>query len=172
MESTICDLLCLLLLLSVFSRLIHIAAGIRTSFIMSNIPFYINTRMGLSVHPPLNIWVVSIRWLLWITLLGLNITAQVFAGTNSVISGGIFGHMVSASLVAQRLKRLLPTRETRVWSLGWEDPLEKEMATHSSLLAWRSPWTEEERGLQSAGSQRVWHDWSDLAWHGIHYIIS
>ena len=160
MESTICDLLCLLLLLSVFSRLIHIAAGIRTSFIMSNIPFYINTRMGLSVHPPLNIWVVSIRWLLWITLLGLNITAQVFAGTNSVISGGIFGHMVSASLVAQRLKRLPPTRETRVWSLGREDSLEKEMVTHPSILAWRIPRTEKPGGLQSTGSQRVRHDWA------------
>ena len=48
-----------------------------------------------------------------------------------------------ASLVAQRLKRLPPMRETRVPSLGWEDPLEKEMVTHSSVLAWRIPWTEE-----------------------------
>ena len=44
-------------------------------------------------------------------------------------------------------------RETRVRSLGWEDPLEKEMATHSSILAWRIPWTEEPGGLQSMGSQ-------------------
>ena len=56
-----------------------------------------------------------------------------------------------ASLVAQRLKRLPPMRETRVQSLGWEDPLEKEMATHSSTLAWRIPWTEEPGRLQSAG---------------------
>ena len=49
-----------------------------------------------------------------------------------------------------------------VWSLGWEDPLEKEMATHSIILAWRIPWTEEPGGLQSIGSQRVWHDWSDF----------
>ena len=48
-------------------------------------------------------------------------------------------------------------------SLGWEDPLEKEMETHSSILAWRIPWTEEPGGLQSVGSQRVWHDWSDWA---------
>ena len=64
----------------------------------------------------------------------------------------------SASLVAQRLKRLPARRETRVQSLGWEDPLEKEMATHSSILAWRIPWTEEPGRLQSTGSQRVGHD--------------
>ena len=46
-------------------------------------------------------------------------------------------------------------QETLVQSLGWEDPLEKEMATHSSILAWRIPWTEETGGLQSTGSQRV-----------------
>ena len=57
-----------------------------------------------------------------------------------------------ASLVAQRLKRLTAMWETRVRSLGWEDPLEKEMATHSSILAWRIPWTEEPGGLQSMGS--------------------
>ena len=50
-------------------------------------------------------------------------------------------------------------QETWVQSLGQEDPLEKEMATHSSILAWRIPWTEEPGGLQSMGSQRVGHDW-------------
>ena len=50
-------------------------------------------------------------------------------------------------------------QETRIRSLGWEDPLEMEMATHSSILAWRIPWTEEPGGLQSTGSQRVGHDW-------------
>ena len=49
-------------------------------------------------------------------------------------------------------------QETRVQSLGWEDPLEKGMATHSSSLAWKIPWTEEPGGLQSMGSQRVGHD--------------
>ena len=63
-----------------------------------------------------------------------------------------------SSLVAQRIKRLPAMRETGVQSLGWEDPLEKEMATHSSILAWRIPWTEEPGGLQSTGSQRVGHD--------------
>ena len=60
-----------------------------------------------------------------------------------------------ASLVAQRLKRLPAMRETWVRSLGQEDTLEKEIATQSSILAWRIPWTEEPGGLQSIGSQRV-----------------
>ena len=63
-----------------------------------------------------------------------------------------------ASLVAQRLKRLPGMRETQVRSLGWEDPLEKEMATHSSTLAWKSPWMEEPGRLQSMGSLRVGND--------------
>ena len=60
--------------------------------------------------------------------------------------------------MAQRLKSLPAMRETQVRSLGQEDLLEKEVATHSSLLAWRIPWTEEPGGLQSMGSQRVGDD--------------
>ena len=63
-----------------------------------------------------------------------------------------------ASLVAQTVKHLPAVRETRVQSLGWEDPLEKEMATHSSNVAWKIPWTEEPGGLQTMGSQRVGHN--------------
>ena len=66
-------------------------------------------------------------------------------------------NILRASLVAQRLKRLPTMQETWVRSLGWEDPLEKEMAIHSSILAWRIPSTEEPGGLQSTGSQRVGH---------------
>ena len=62
------------------------------------------------------------------------------------------------SLVAQMIKRLPTMLETRIQSLGWEDLLEKEMATHSSLLAWRIPWTEEPGGLQSMGLHRVRHE--------------
>ena len=51
-------------------------------------------------------------------------------------------------------------QETRVWSLAREDPLEKEMATHSSILIWEIPWTEEPGRLQSTGSQRVGHNWA------------
>ena len=61
-------------------------------------------------------------------------------------------------LVAQMVKRLPTMQETRVRSWGREDLLEKEMATHSSTLAWRIPWMEEPGGLQSMGSQRVGHD--------------
>ena len=61
-------------------------------------------------------------------------------------------------LVAQRLKRLPPMQETWVQSLGREDPLEKEMATHSSILAWRIPWMEKPGRLKSTGFQRIGHD--------------
>ena len=61
-------------------------------------------------------------------------------------------------MVAQTLKNLPAMQESWVQSLGWEDPLEKGMATHSSILVWRIPWTEEPGGLQSIGSQRVGHD--------------
>ena len=60
--------------------------------------------------------------------------------------------------MAQTVKRLPAMRETLVRSLGWEDPLEKEMATHSSTLAWKILWTGEHGRLQSMGSQRVGHD--------------
>ena len=60
--------------------------------------------------------------------------------------------------MAQTVKHLPAMQETQVQSLGREDPLEKEMATHSSTLAWRIPWTEEPGGLQSMDSQRVRHD--------------
>ena len=61
-------------------------------------------------------------------------------------------------LVVQTVKRLSTVWETWVRSLGWEDPLEKEMAIHCSTLAWKIPWTEETGRLQSMGSQRVGHD--------------
>ena len=63
-----------------------------------------------------------------------------------------------ASLVAQMVKNLPAMQETQVQSLGWEDPLEKGMAIHSSILAWRIPWTEEASRLQFIGLQRVGHD--------------
>ena len=77
---------------------------------------------------------------------------------------------VQTSLVAQTVKRLPAVWEPWVWSQGWENPLEKEMATHSSTLAWKIPWTEESGGLQSMESQRVGHDWATslftlILWH-------
>ena len=82
-----------------------------------------------------------------------------------------------ASLVAQRVKRLPAVQETRVRSLGWEDPLEKAMAPHSSTRAWKIPWTEEPGRLQSMGSQRVGHVWatslhSPLSSSPVHHAYS
>ena len=68
-------------------------------------------------------------------------------------------HFFECSLVVHTVKNLSVMQKTHIWSLGWEDPLEKEMATHSSILAWRIPWTEEPGRLQSMGSQRVGHNW-------------
>ena len=60
-------------------------------------------------------------------------------------------------LVAQTVKDVPAMRETRVWTLGWEYPLEEGTTTHSSILAWRIPWTEQPGGLQPVGSKRVGH---------------
>ena len=78
-----------------------------------------------------------------------------------------------ASLVAQMVKNLPRMRETQVWSLDLELTLEKGMATHSNILAWRIPWSEEPRGLQSTGSKKVRHDWvTDTFFHAKgHYFF-
>ena len=84
--------------------------------------------------------------------------------TFSEAPGSIWNYLskvvIGASLVAQKVKNLPAMRKTQVRSLGREDPLEKRMATHSSILAWRTLWTKEPGGLQSVGSQRVRHDWA------------
>ena len=82
----------------------------------------------------------------------------IFSFDNEWSRNGRCYHEVGTSLVAQTIKRLSAMQETQVRSLGWEDPLEKEMAAHSSTLAWRIPWTEEPGRLQSMGLQRVGHD--------------
>ena len=76
--------------------------------------------------------------------------------------------MLEIFLVAQTVKNMPAVWETQVGSLGQEDPLEKEMATHSSILAWKIPWTEEPSKLQSMGSQRVGHDWAT----SLHWMLS
>ena len=90
----------------------------------------------------------SLQWLLL-----FQSTGSRYAGSVIVTHG-----LVEASLVAQMVKNASATWKTRVQSLGWEDFLEKGMATHSSILAWRIPWTEEPGRLQSMESQRVGHD--------------
>ena len=80
-------------------------------------------------------------------------------GRLSALSYFILGAVVGgASLVAYLVKNPPAVQETWVRSLGWEDPLEKEMANHSSIIAWKILWTEEPGELQSMGSQRVGHD--------------
>ena len=76
----------------------------------------------------------------------------------SVYKKSPLGFSIRASVVDQMVKNLPAMQETGVQALVWEDPLEEGMATHSSILAWRIPWTEEPGGLQSMGSQRVGHD--------------
>ena len=76
----------------------------------------------------------------------------------SLLFNTVFRIVIRASLVPQTVKNLPAIQETQVQSLGREDPLEKEMAAHSSILAWKIPWTEEPGRLQSMGSQRVGHD--------------
>ena len=71
------------------------------------------------------------------------------------------------TVVAQTVKHLSTMRETWVRSLGWEDPLEKEMAIHSRTIAWKIPWTEEPGRLQSMGSQRVRHNWVTSLIHSL-----
>ena len=73
-------------------------------------------------------------------------------------------YLERTSLVAQTVKCLPTMWETWVQSLGWEDPLEKAMETHSSTLAWKIPWMEEPGKLQSVGSQRVRYDWATSPW--------
>ena len=80
------------------------------------------------------------------------------AGGGGLPSALIYFIFGEASLVAHSVKNLPAVQETWVRSLGWEDPLEKEMANHSSIVAWKISWTEEPGELQSMGSQRLRHD--------------
>ena len=70
------------------------------------------------------------------------------------------------------VKNLPAMQETRVWSLDWEDPLEKEMATHSSILAWRIPWTEDPGRLQSLGLQRIRLNWATNTFTSFFYLVA
>ena len=94
---------------------------------------------------------------------------------NPKLAACLLGHIdlsILTSLVAQTVKRLSTMQETRVLFLGWEDPLEKEMAIHSRTIAWKIPWTEEPNRLQSMGSQRVGHDWATSFTSLLHIDLS
>ena len=98
------------------------------------------------------------------SLVGCHLWGHTESGTTEVTYSRYFSlllrHRTGLPWWAQMVKCLSTTRETRVQALGWEDPLEKEMAIHSSIIAWKIPWTEEPARLQSVGSQRVGHDWA------------
>ena len=79
---------------------------------------------------------------------------------NNLAAAAAGTNIAGASVVAQSVKNLLAVQETWVRSLGWEDPLEKKMATHSSIIAWKISWTEKPGELQSMGSQTVGHNWA------------
>ena len=76
-----------------------------------------------------------------------------------------------ASLVAQRVKNLLAMQEIQVWSLSWKDTLEKEMATHSSILAWKIPWTKEPDSLQFIGLKTVGNNWTTITFTSFYHIF-
>ena len=86
-------------------------------------------------------------------------SARSFCVVQGKVSTSFIDNM-RASLVAQMVKNLPVMWETQIRSLHWEDPLEKEMANHANILAWRISWTEEPGGLESMGFHRVGHDWA------------
>ena len=107
----------------------------------------------------INIWdQVSLCWG-W----GFPVHCGIFSSIPGVCLLGANSIPCRASQVAQRWRICLPMQEIQamgVWSLGWEGSLEEDMATHSNILAWGIPWTEEPSGLQSLGSQKVRHEWA------------
>ena len=92
--------------------------------------------------------------------LSLSLSLSLSGDTHFFLGFNIWALELGTSLVAQMVKCLPTMQETQVQSLGQEDLLEKEIATHSSILAWKIPWTEEPGWLQSTGWQRVGHDWA------------
>ena len=112
--------------------------------------------MRLLENLKLPVWLVlTFYWIALISSTWVTQTLALHLSTTSLLLSPIFGW---ASLMAQTVKNLPAMQEIRVRFLGQEDPLEKEMVTHSSILAWKISWTEEPGGLQSMGLQRVRQD--------------
>ena len=111
---------------------------------LNNIPLYVCTTFSLPIHKSMGNWIVSIFYLLQI----MQLWTQVYK------------YLLETLLSIQNLPAMQETQEIHFRSLDQEDPLEEKMATCSSILAWKTPWTEEPGRLQSMGSQRVRHDWA------------
>ena len=133
--------------------------------LLYGILLYEYVKMYLTILQLMDIWVVVRRWASLVAQLIK--TSSCNAGEPSLIPrsesspGEGIGYPLQyswASLVAQMVKNLSAMWETCVQSLGWEDPLEENMETYSSILAWKIPWAEEPGGLQSKGLQRVRHN--------------
>ena len=104
------------------------------------------------------LWLCHLEWSKQESTLSFNCKADACVVFLKTELCGIAQYLERTSLVAQMVKCLPTMWETWVWSLGWGDPLEKEMATHSSNLAWKVPWMEKPGRLWSMGLQRVGHD--------------
>ena len=94
-----------------------------------------------------------------------------WASNNFTFFHVLYTHTYRALLVAQMVKNSPAMRETWIWSLGWEEPMKKGTAIHSSILAWRIPWTKEPGRVQFMGSQRVGHDWATFTYIYIYAYI-
>ena len=106
--------------------------------------------------PPLFVYFTSIMWMPYHKW-SQKKSSHLFLPNMLLLLFFFFFFQSYWAAVTQTVNNLPAMQETWVWSLGWEDPLEKEMAIHSSILAWKIPWTEEPGGLQSVGSPRVGH---------------
>ena len=119
------------------------------------------------VHPTL--WTFFFFYLLLIAV-HFSFHTVLFCWEMAVTTVCVAPDLDEMQLVPQMVKRLPAMQETWVLSPGWEDPLEKEMATDSGTLAWKIPWMEEPGGLQFMGSQRVRHDWATSGNPGAHIV--
>ena len=122
--------------------------------------------MDMGYYSILALWTVLNMWT-WVYKISLwdpvfNSSAYLFRSRTSRAYGNciFFFNNYHISLLTQMVKNLLVMKETQIQSLVREDHLDRGMTTHSSILAWRIPWTEEPSKLQSLGSQRVWYDWA------------
>ena len=129
-------------------------------YLLGNLPFFkIHVNLFMARNDSLCANPFS-KWMLWGGAWGNYLSFEVFPFSNFA------NRYIWNSLGAQLVKNLPAMQKTWVWFLGQEDSLGKEMTTHSSILAWRIPWTEDPGRLQSMGSHRAGHDWAHTGTYG------